>query len=448
MISVIAKAKVAKVASIKMSALTTELKNRALKAIAENIWREREKILEANQRDLFAAKSLAAKGRYSEPFVRRLKLDKGKLRNIVDMISSVEALEEPVGKTEYAIELDESLELYRVTSPIGVIGVIFESRPDVLPQIAALCLKSGNATIMKGGSEAKNSIQGLYSVISEATKNTGVPEGWIQLLHDRSEVRELLKLDNFVDLIVPRGSNSFVKYIQSNTKIPVLGHSEGVCHIYVDVKADLKKAVEICYDSKVQYPSVCNAVDALLIHREIAERFLPLVSDRYGKAGVEIRGCKESVKILKNRAKQATANDWGTEYLDLIVAIKIVDSLDEAIDYINAYSSHHTDAIVTEDFNAASRFVREVDSSSVICNASTRFSDGYRYGLGAEVGISTGKIHARGPTGLEGLTIYKYYLIGSGQIVRDYVGTDSKKFTHRRLSKNWNDKMKEMSKRD
>ena len=440
------KARAAKAASFKMAFCITDQKNKALDAMADQIQKEGERILEANNKDLSNAQTLLKEGKYSESLVKRLRLDNEKLQSIVEMVKSVSALEEPIGKTQYAIELDRGMNLYRVTSPIGVIGVIFESRPDALPQIASLCLKSGNAVIMKGGSEARNSNQTLYSIIAEATVKAGLPDGWIQLIDSRSEVMELLKLHEYVDLIVPRGSNSFVKYIQDNTKIPVLGHSEGVCQIYVDEKADLREAVEICFDAKVQYPTVCNAVDALLIHRSVAEEFLPLLAERFEKSGVEIRGDDTTCRILQTKAKRATKADWGYEFLDLIVAIRVVQDSEEAVGYINTHGSHHTDSIITEDAKAAVSFIERVDSASVMWNASTRFSDGYRYGLGAEVGISTGKIHARGPTGLEDLTIYKYHLIGSGQVVKDYV-EGTRKFTHHKLKKNWSDEKKKLLER-
>ncbi len=440
-----AKAKAAKASSFKMLNLSTKLKNNVLIKISEAIWGKREEICKVNQKDLSNAESLLRKGDYSKSLVKRLKLDESKLKLIVDMIKSVSLLDDPIGKTEYAIELDKGLELFRVTSPIGVIGVIFESRPDALPQIASLCLKSGNSVILKGGSEAKNSNHKLYSIINETSVEAGIPAGWIQLIDERTEVLELLNHDDLVDLIIPRGSNDFVKYIQKNTKIPVLGQSEGVCHVYVDEYADLEKAVEICYDAKVQYPVVCNAVDTIIVNHNIAENFLPIITNQFKEAGVEIRGCRVTKQILGDQIKEVNDIDWGKEYLELTVAIKIVNNLDEAISHINKYGSHHTDSIVTENVDTMLRFIKEVDSSSVISNASTRFSDGYRYGLGAEVGISTGKIHARGPTGLEGLTIYKYHLIGSGQTVTKYVGGKGKDFTHRKLSKNWNEKLKELS---
>jgi len=297
---------------------------------------------------------------------------------------------------------------------------------------------SGNAVILKGGREAKRSNETFFELVRSATEQAGIPHGWIQLIEARREVQELLKLDEFIDLLVPRGSKEFVKYIQANTSIPVLGHAEGVCHIYVDKEADLEKALNVCYDSKVQYPAVCNTVETLLVHREIAERFLPSLARRYNEAGVEIRGCERTRKILRG-IKNATEKDWKTEYLDLIISIKIVDSVDEAINHINTYGSKHTDAIITKNGRTALKFLTGVDSSSVMLNASTRFSDGYRYGLGAEVGISTGKIHARGPVGLDGLTTSKYYLLGEGQTVATYLGPTAKQFIHRRLSKRWSD---------
>jgi len=442
MSDVVAKAQAARQASIEMAMLTSEQKNKVLNAVADAIWRSRSALQEENRKDLSTADGLLREGEISKAILQRLKLDEVKIEGIANMVRSVASLEDPVGKTDYAVELDDGLELFRVSSPIGVIGVIFESRPDALAQIASLCLKSGNAVLLKGGSEARNSNLILYRVIRDAAAEAGAPAGWIQLLEARADVMKLLELDEHVDLIIPRGSNSFVRYIQRNTKIPVLGHSEGICHIYVHEDADVGKAVEICFDAKVQYPSVCNAVDKLLVHREVAEEFLPPAVDRYIEAGVEVRGCPETLQILGDRVKEASEADWTAEYLDYIVAVKIVDGLDEAIDHVNRYGSHHTDAIMTEDDESAFKFMGKVDSASVIWNASTRFSDGYRYGLGAEVGISTGKIHARGPTGLEGLTIYKYHLVGTGQTVSTYVGKSARKFKHRVINKSWKELVK------
>ena len=429
------KAKAARAAALRMASLKTEVKNTALHKAASAILKNRKSILEANAKDVSLAERLQKRGKISKALVQRLKLDESKLRDISAMIESVAKLEDPINKTFHATELDEGLELYKVSCPIGVVGAIFEARPDVLPQIASLCLKSSNGVILKGGREAKRSNEVFFKLIRDSTERAGIPKGWIQLIEARREVRELLKLEECIDLLVPRGSKRFIQYIQANTRIPVLGHAEGVCHIYVDEHTDLGKALNICHDAKVQYPAVCNAVETLLIHQAIARDFLPALAERYASAGVEIRGCDRTRKIV--RAKRATEADWRTEYLDLIISIKIVGSVKEAIEHINAYGSKHTDAIVTEDGKTAIKFLQGVDSSSVMWNASTRFSDGYRYGLGAEVGISTGKLHARGPVGLEGLTTSKYYLLGSGQVVATYLGPSAKRFTHKPLEKRW-----------
>ena len=333
--------------------------------------------------------------------------------------------------------MDHGLELYKVTCPIGVIGAIFESRPDVLVQIATLCLKSGNAVILKGGAETARTNLFLTGLIRKTVGLFAIPEDSVQLIETRDDVSELLKLDEYVDLLVPRGSSSLVKHVKANSRIPVLGHAEGICHEYVDADADLDMAVDICYDAKVQYPAVCNAMNTLLVHKDVALAFLPRMNERYGEAHVELRGDERTRKILPY-AKEAGDRDWSTEYLDLILNIRVVDSLEQAIAHINHYSSHHTDGIVTENNENAKKFLSEVDSSVAMHNASTRFSDGYRFGFGAEVGISTGKIHARGPVGLDGLVTYKYILAGTGQIVSSYVGESAKPFTHKALNKSWN----------
>jgi glutamate-5-semialdehyde dehydrogenase len=317
--------------------------------------------------------------------------------------------------------------------PLGVVGSIFESRPDALVQIASLALKSGNAVILKGGSEASHSNRVLYELIREATAD--MPEGWSALVEARADVETLLGMDDAIDLVMPRGSSEFVSYIQESTSIPVLGHTEGVCHVYVDGEADLGMATEIAYDAKVQYPAVCNAVETLLVHEDVAEAFLPQVAERYEEAGVELRGDEASRSIVAMEA--ATEADWSTEYGDLILSIRVVDSLEAAVDHVTAYGSKHTDSIVTEDADRAASFMLGLDSASVFHNASTRFSDGYRYGLGAEVGISTGKTHARGPVGLEGLTTYQYYLEGNGQVVGTYAGSDAKPFVHEEFDGDW-----------
>jgi glutamate-5-semialdehyde dehydrogenase len=434
------KAKSAREAVLKLATATTAEKNNALLRIADALDNHRALILAANTKDIELAKSLVSEGKMSKALLYRLIVDDAEIDEMIKSVKDVAKLEDPVGKTLSAIELDKDLELFQVSCPIGVIGVIFEARPDALVQISALCLKTGNAVLLKGGSEARYSNETLFDVIAKAsTAGDGIPEGWIQLLETREEVSEMLTLNEYIDLIVPRGSNQLVKYIQENTSIAVLGHSEGICHVYVDRDADVNMALDICYDAKVQYPAVCNAVETLLVDSAIAGEFMPRMVDRYLKAGVEIRGCPRTRELMKGikEIKPASEEDWRTEYDDLIISIKVVDGVDEAITHINHYGSKHTDAIVTENKKTALKFMQFVDSSSVMHNASTRFSDGFRYGKGAEVGISTYKVHARGPVGLEGLVIYKYLLIGKGHIVAPYIGADAKGFTHKKLFKDF-----------
>jgi len=434
--SIVEKAKIAKETALILANATTADKDKALLRIADSIDKDRARILTANEKDIADASRLTEAGKMSRSLLDRLKLNDSKIDEIIMSVRDVAKLDDPVGKTISAIELDTDLELYQVSCPIGVIGAIFESRPDVLVQISSLCLKTGNAVMLKGGSEARNSNEALFEIVANASSEGGaIPHGWIQLLETREDVNEMLKLNEYIDLLVPRGSDQFVRYIQDNSSIMVLGHSEGVCHVYVDRDADQDMALEVCYDSKVQYPAVCNAAETLLLDSAIATQFLPRMVERYQKAGVEIRGCQRTMQLMngKGEIKQASEEDWHTEYNDLIISIKVVDGVDEAIAHINHYGSGHTDAIVTANKETARKFLQFVDSSSVMHNASTRFSDGFRYGKGAEVGISTYKVHARGPVGLEGLIIYKYLLVGKGHTVAPYVGTDAKEFTHRKL---------------
>jgi glutamate-5-semialdehyde dehydrogenase len=391
------------------------------------------RILDANEKDVTEGEEMLEAGEYSQALVDRLKLSPSKLEDIAEMVRSVAEQEDPLGRTLSARRLDDGLELYKVGVPIGVIGTVFESRPDALVQIAALSLKSGNAVILKGGSEASHSNRVLYEIIREATSD--VPEGWAQLIEAREDVNTMLDMDDSIDLLMPRGSSEFVSYIQDNTKIPVLGHTEGVCHVFVDRDADLSMAADVAFDAKVQYPAVCNAVETLLVHESVAADFLPGMVDRYEEAGVTLRGDAATRDVAD--VDPATDADWETEYGDLELSIKVVGSLDEAIDHINAYGSKHTESILTEDADRASTFMRSIDAASVFHNASTRFADGYRYGLGAEVGISTGKIHARGPVGLDGLTTYKYYLEGSGQLVATYSGENAKPYLHEEFAGEW-----------
>ena len=418
--------KQAKGAALKIASASTLAKNSALERVAHNLDENRDEILKKNAKDIKEAK----KEGLAPVLIKRLELSGEKIDEVIEGVRSVTGLEDPVGKVLSSTELDSSLTLYKVSTPIGLIGVIFESRPDALVQISALCIKSGNAVVLKGGSEAHNSNRILFNLIKDAVELDGVFKDSIQLVETREDVRAMLELDSYIDLMIPRGSSALVKYIQENTKIPVLGHSEGICHVYVDRDADIDMAVDIAFDSKCQYAAVCNAMETLLVHRDVADKFLPAVKARYDERGVELRGDKRTVAVIG--CAGASESDWRCEYNDLILSIRIVDSPEDAIDHINKYGSHHTDAIVTSNEKTAQRFLNEVDSSSVMWNCSTRFADGFRYGLGSEVGISTGKIHSRGPVGLEGLTIYKYRLTGNGQIVGDYVD-GSKRFTHRRL---------------
>ena len=423
----------AKDAALRLATLSTETKNRALEAIAEALIEHREHILEANRRDVAQASSLVERGELARPLLDRLKLTEHKVLEMATGVRSVASLPDPVGRTLAAIELDTGLVLTQMTCPIGVIGAIFESRPDAVPQIASLCWKAGNAVMMKGGSEAQASNRVLGQVIRGALASVDSScVDAVQMVETREDVHALLALDEYIDLFVPRGSNAFVRYIQEHTRVPVLGHSEGLCLAYVDQHADLARAVAVCYDAKVQYPAVCNAIETVLVHRQVAETFLPMLASAYRQAGVEMRGCAVTRAILPD-VLEATAADWDTEYLDLIVSLRVVASLEEAIAHINQHGSGHTDTILTEDPEAAAQFLERVDSATVMHNASTRFADGFRFGKGAEVGISTNKTPARGPVGLDGLVIYKYRLVGQGHVVADYVGPQAKPFTHRHL---------------
>lgn len=416
-------AKRAKAASTPLSDTSVELRNRALLAMAEALRVHSAEIGEANGRDLEASRDLG------DALQKRLVFDEKKLRGVVDGLEALASLPDPLGRVLTRTELAEGLHLRRVTCPIGVIGIIFEARPDALVQISSLCLKSGNAVLLKGGKEALHTNRILAEVIRNATEAVGLPGDWIQLLETREEVNGMLRLNEYIDLIVPRGSNSFVKYIMENTTIPVLGHSAGLCHLFLDASANLEKAVAIAVDAKTQAPATCNTVETLLVHKDAASRLLPAVCDALRNAGVELRGDEMSRSIV-TWMKSATEEDWSTEYLALILSVKVVDDLAAAIAHINRFGSHHTDAIVTEDAAAAELFQRRVDSADVFWNASTRFADGYRFGLGAEVGISTSKIHARGPVGLEGLTIYKWLLSGQGDTVAPFAD-GRRAFTHR-----------------
>jgi glutamate-5-semialdehyde dehydrogenase len=426
-------AKRARTATFKLANSSVRERNGVVLRIAEEIDETRQSIADANLKDVHEAERLDL----AASIVKRLRLDDSKIDDMIRGLRSISDLEDPINRTLLSIEMDHGLELYKVTCPIGVVTAIFESRPDALIQISGLCLKSGNAAILKGGAEASRTNRALAnSMRKQIQEFSEIPEDSIQLIESREDVEKLIKLDEYVDLVLPRGSSSLVNYVKENSRIPVLGHAEGICHEYVDAHADVDMAVEICYDAKVQHPAVCNALNTLLLHKDIAEKFIPKLASRCEEAHVEIRG-DERIRQYLREAKTVSEKDWRTEFLDLTLAVRMVDSVEEAIEHVNRYSTHHTDGIITDDPEVARRFLRKVDSAVVLHNASTRFSDGYRFGFGAEVGISTGKIHARGPVGLEGLVTYKYIVSGSGQIVSSYVGKKAKPFTHKRLNKSW-----------
>ncbi len=416
----------AKRASIPLSDTSLELRNRALLSMGEALEAHSEEIFRENQKDLSECGN-----DISDALRKRLVFNEKKLRDVVAGLQALSKLPDPLGKVLTRTELATGLNLRRVSCPIGVIGIVFEARPDALVQISSLCLKSGNAVLLKGGREALYTNRILADVIVEATEGIGIPAGWLQLLETREEVQGMLSLNDYIDLIVPRGSNAFVKHIMENTTIPVLGHAAGICHVFLDDSADADMATAIAVDAKTQAPATCNAMETLLVHKDAAARLLPGVCKALLAAGVKLRGDEKSRAIFPDM-EAATEEDWSTEYLALEVSVKVVDDVQAAIDHINHYGSHHTDAIVTKNPEHASLFQRQVDSADVFWNASTRFADGFRYGLGAEVGISTSKIHARGPVGLEGLTSYKWLLEGKGQTVAPFV-EGTQKFTHRPL---------------
>ncbi len=418
-------ARSAREAGRRLRTMPASLRDAALRAIARRIGDHRAEIQAANARDLERARA----DRIPQPLIQRLGLSDAKIAAIDASLQEVAAAPDPLQQVQVARRLDEGLTLTRVTVPIGVLGVIFESRPDALVQIASLCIKSGNAAILKGGSEAAESNRALFDSIAAALAATDPRfAGALHLATGRDQIDDLLRMDDLVDLIIPRGSPELVRSIQDRTRIAVLGHADGICHVYVDAAADLEQAVAIVVDAKTEYPAVCNAAETVLVHAAVADRLLPRLREALPQ--VALRG-DERVRALID-VPAAAAADWDTEYLDLILALKVVDDLQEAIAFINRHGSAHTDAIVTTDRQAADTFFAQVDSASVLCNCSTRFADGYRFGLGAEVGISTTRIHARGPVGVEGLTTYAYRLQGDGHVVADYTG-GARRFHHRDL---------------
>jgi glutamate-5-semialdehyde dehydrogenase len=443
----------AKKASTVLTSLSAADRQSVIEAMATNIERRAEEILSANKHDLKRAEKMLEDGEISQSMVDRLKLDEHKLRSVVTGVRQVASLPDPVGSINLARELDEGLKLYQVTAPIGVIAVIFESRPDVLPQIASLAIRSANVAVLKGGKEARYTLTVLFECLQAALGAKGLPSQTLILLESREQIEAILKADGLVDLIIPRGSSALVRYIQDNTRIPVLGHAEGVCHLYVHTDADAEMAARLALDSKAQYPAACNAVETILVHATVAGAILPGIARLLFENHVQVRADNRAFDIISTAPdmpeeinagltgegdsgqsailSHAHHDDWTAEYSDLVVAIKVVDSLDEAIDHINQFGSNHTETIVTEDAAVYERFFKGVNSAGVFWNASTRFSDGFRYGFGAEVGISTNKLHPRGPVGLNGLVTYKYKLVGKGHLVSDYSGESAREFTHR-----------------
>lgn len=400
--------------SYKMAALSFETRNAILSEVAKALTDNQDAIFAANAEDM----ARAEKDHINAAVKKRLKFDEHKMSDVLAGIADLIKIPDPVGEVLLERELDEGLLLKKISCPIGVIGIIFEARPDALVQISTLCIKSGNCAILKGGKETASTNKVLFNTIYQAALRAGAPEGCLRQAEGHSEIDELLACNESVDLLIPRGSNQFVQYIMNNTKIPVMGHADGVCHTYIDEFADLDKAIPILIDAKTQYTAACNATETLLIQRKVAKEHLQEMAEVLKAAGITLRGNKEVLSLIA--VEEMSDEEYNTEYLNTILSIRIVEDVDEAIAHINRFGSHHTDAIITENKENAEKFMNLVDSAGVYTNCSTRFADGYRYGFGAEVGISTGKIHARGPVGLDGLVTYKYKLYGSGQIVGDY----------------------------
>jgi len=411
--TIVEMAKAARSASIEMARCPSGNKNEALMRIADNIEKEAAYIKAENEKDLLRAREMGL----SNAMIDRLTVKDLTIKSMADGLREVVQIPDPVGSMSNTWLRPNGLEVSRMRIPLGVIGIIYESRPNVTVDAAGLCLKAGNAVILRGGSEALHSNQALSAIINNALKESGLPDGAAQVvpIRDREAVNVLLKQEEFIDLIIPRGGEGLIRFVVENSKIPVLKHYKGVCHVYVDEGADLAMAEDICFNAKVQRPGVCNAMETMLVHKSVSENFLPAMAKRFVEAGVEIRGCPETCRILPGAAN-AVEDDWPAEFLDLVLAVKVVEDMKEAITHIARYGSSHTDVIVTSDYNRARRFVREVDSSVVIVNASTRFNDGGQLGLGAEIGISTSKLHAFGPMGVNELTTTKFVVFGEGQI--------------------------------
>jgi glutamate-5-semialdehyde dehydrogenase len=418
-------------ASHVLASQSPETLNTVLHRLAELLEARAEEILAANQLDVTQGLALIESGELSASTLNRLRLSAQKLAEMVASTRAIIELPEVLGRVLDRIELDTGLELEKISCPLGVLAVIFEARPDAVTQISSLAIKSGNSVILKPGKEVEQTATVLVELIRQALRDTNLPEDAVSLVLGREAVAELLKLSQFVDLVIPRGSKALVEYVQSATRIPVLGHAEGICHIYVDDAADTTLALNVIQDAKTDYPSACNAVETVLVHRGIAASFLPLLYQRLTAVGVRIMGCEETQAILAGAGIESPTQ-WNTEYCNLTLAVRVVDDMDAAIEHIHRYGSNHTESILTESRKRAERFLRDVDAAGVYHNVSTRFADGFRYGFGAEVGVSTSKLHARGPVGLDGLTTYKYLLRGKGQLAGDYHGENARPFLHRR----------------
>lgn len=421
MTDVIKIAQAAKRASVQLLQLSSDIKNNALSNVAKKLEDNKNEIFEANKKDLKNASVLLNEGKISQSVFNRLKLDDNKLRDMIQGVKDIISLDDPVNRVFWSKEIADGINLTKISCPIGVIGVIFEARPDVISQISSLAIKSSNAVILKGGTEAENTNKTIFNIINSALCETqGYPENSVNLIFSRDDVKAMLDADKFIDLIIPRGSNSLVKFIKSNTKIPVLGHADGICHIYIDEFADVNKAINVSLDAKIQYPSACNAVETILINEKVEAEILPSLLTAFKDNGVKVNSTFELKEKYQDYIS-GIVEDWHHEYGDKIISLKTVKDIDEAISHINEYGSGHTDSVITEDKDNSEKFMKFVDSAGVYTNISTRFADGFRYGFGAEVGISTNKTHARGPVGLDGLTIYKYKLTGNGDIVSDFV---------------------------
>jgi glutamate-5-semialdehyde dehydrogenase len=409
-------ARKAQIAGRRSFSISSETKDKVLKSLAASIYSNRTKIIAANKKDIVVGK----KKRLSAALLDRLVLNEKRIKSMSDSLLEIAALTDPVGEVIKAWRRPNGLWIQKVRSPIGVIAIIYESRPNVTSDCFGLCFKSGNSVILRGGSESLNSNLVIYKIIRDVLKKFKLDEAMVNMVStvDRRAIDELLKLNDYIDLVMPRGGEGLIKKVVSDSRIPVIKHYKGICHVFVDEWADLNMAQKICFNAKVQRPGVCNAMETMLVHKDVAIRFLPGMLKEFKEAGVQIRGCPLTYKISKGSVKKATEKDFGTEYLDLILSVKVVESLDEAIDHINTYGSHHSDSIVTENYEDALKFLRQVDSACVYVNASTRFTDGNQFGMGAEIGISTDKLHARGPMALEELTTYKYMIFGNGQVRR------------------------------